>query len=118
MIRAASEVNADKLIQYFSSSPDVSLISEEAMQINGRDSLHSLFRNAYSGLSHQVATMKEPSIKMLSGNYAVATVVGEFTGTAKNNSTFGGPIGWTLIFVRESDGWKILKCHQSIKPRA
>jgi ketosteroid isomerase-like protein len=115
--KAAEEVDADRLVSYLSKSDNIRFIDQDAKVMYPYDSIHIAWKKGYSGLLKQVIQPSEPFINVLTPDYAIVTNVTDFTATVKDSTTVGGPVAWTLLFVRESGQWKILNGHQSIKWR-
>jgi hypothetical protein len=114
-VTAVEDVNSEAFLKYFSTSPDLRIISQDGQVIAGLDSFRTIVYGYYARLAYQKFATHEPFISVLSPDIAVATYASKFTTYAKDSSILGGLVAWTLVCIKESGQWKILNLHQSIK---
>ena len=111
------QVDADKAAAFFSPRPDFSAALENGAVSTSSESFLKDVREGWKGLRSQRINMGDSRIAVLSPTVAVATI----SATASAVDTAGKKISipkaaFTLVWIRESGGWKVLSFHQSFPP--
>ena len=110
----AARADADRALQVVADSGEVTLLVGNVM-FTDLNKIRSGFRETYAGLEKQDQTLLEKRIQVISPGVAIATIIGEGTYTDKAGWTSEPvDIATTLVFVKESRGWRVRHAQQSI----
>ncbi|HJQ09584.1 MAG TPA: nuclear transport factor 2 family protein [Gemmatimonadaceae bacterium] len=117
-VDAATHVDADRAVAFFTRSPAFAVADNGAF-LTSREQFQNAIVGAYNGLQSQEVQIGETRIVALAPDKAVESLTGtvvrvDKSGTRSPPQTFS----WTVVWVREPDGWKILHGHESFLPKS
>jgi ketosteroid isomerase-like protein len=115
IIAAASIADADKVMMEMSHTAGFSFINQDAIIIRGWDSMSRKVHSGYATVAYRNIKPADISVTVLSADYAIAKVLTSFSEKDKDSTSFSAAVAWTLLFVREEGGWKVLHGQQSVK---
>ncbi|WP_321279150.1 nuclear transport factor 2 family protein [Marinifilum fragile] len=112
IIEDASEVNHEKVMEYYSDQPDFISIS------NGIKSdyteFHELCKNNYESSKNQIIDNSETIIEVLDAETVLVTLGGKAQVNLKNDDQIKvEPFSITLLFKKMNGAWKITYTHES-----
>lgn len=115
-VEAAKRLDTERVYSFFSSSPGFA-VADNGTFITSRDRFHEALAGYYKSFRSQEIQVEDTRIAALGPDKAVETLSGTFA-PVDNSGNKAAPrtFNWTLVWVREPDGWKILHGHQSFLP--
>jgi hypothetical protein len=115
-IAAVEHVDTARAAPFYSRSPDFTFASNGDV-FTSWEAFQPVFREGWNGLRSQHIAVVNSKIAVISPTTVVETISasGSFVDTAGKKSLID-KAAITLIWVRDSSGWKILSFHQSFPP--
>ena len=108
---AAERADVDGVFARYDADPSSRFIHEGVAYT--RAQLVEMFEPIYSTLGGQVIDLGDLFVTVLSRDAAIVMATGVFTASAGDGLEVSSPVGWTLVWVREGEGWLLRHSHQS-----
>ena len=117
VLAAMQTVDADKSAAFLTHSPDYAFISEDGSVCRTPEVCEKLNREGWKSVRSMQIRVLDSKVAVPSPTVAVETMTfagSVFPKTGKAMVVDKG--AFTIVWVREADGWKILTFHQSFIP--
>ena len=110
-------VNADKAATFMTRSPDYAFISETGDVCRNRELCEQNNKEGWKSLKSMEIRVSDSKIAVPSPTVAVETMtVGGSISPKSGKTMVIDKAGFTIVWIREADGWKMLTFHQSFPP--
>ena len=107
-------LNADKAINFWSTSPELRFAENGEFFVN-RDSIHSTLKNFYLNTRSMNVEWLNRDIKPLSVSTAMISGEFQFKLEFKDGSNWHGTNAFTGVFIKENEKWSLIQGHESVK---
>jgi ketosteroid isomerase-like protein len=116
-LAAISSVDAEKAASFDSRSADFTFAGDDGSICRTPEVCHKGMKEGFDGLRSQEIRISDAKIAVLAPNVAVETMsaVGSFS-TKAGKTMVIDKSAFTMVWVREAEGWKVLVIHQSFLP--
>ena len=75
------------------------------------------YESSIQGLEYQEINVITKNITVLSAQHALLTAHGTFSAKIKDGRILTGEFGWTFVYAKSNDAWKVIHSHMS-NPRS
>jgi hypothetical protein len=105
-------MNPDKAVEFWSSSPDLKYAENGAFFAN-KDSIHSVLRNYYRQTKSMNVEWLHRTVLPLTNNLAAMSGSFHFTLQFLNGEIFEDTTAFTSLFIRKNNNWSLIQGHES-----
>lgn len=117
MIAAMQSIDADKAATLDSRSPDYSFVGEDGTICRTAETCQRANKEGWSSLKSMQIRILDSKIAVPAPTVAVETMTVAGSVFPKSGKTVViDKAAFTIVWVREADGWKMLSFHQSFAP--
>jgi uncharacterized protein (TIGR02246 family) len=113
---AATRLDVNGFAPHFSSDPALTFAADGNLLLIPHDSLMSMYRTVYSGMSRMEFVWDTLQVSVLSPEIAVVSGAAHDAVTDKTGRTARQGVAVTYVFVHRNNAWQLLHGHASHRP--
>jgi len=107
-------MNPDKAVEFWSSSPDLKYAENGAFFAN-KDSIHSVLRNYYKQTKSMDVEWLHRTVLPLTNKLAAMSGSFHFKLQFISGEIFEDTTAFTSLFIKKNDNWALIQGHESFK---
>jgi ketosteroid isomerase-like protein len=113
MTEAVDSLDFDAFFDFFASGDGVTIVQDGDV-FRSLDAARAAVEAGYAGIRRVERRYENPSVTVLSSDAALLVSEGPLTVTLMDDRQFSRRFAVSLLFVRRTDGWKVLHGHYSM----
>lgn len=108
--------DADKVIEFWSESPDLRF-AENGIFFTNLDSIHSFLKGFYANTKAMEVEWKERFVLPIKEDVACLSGFFRFRATFNSGEIFEGVNAFTAVFTKKEGKWSVINGHESAVPK-